>query len=89
MPPTALRGRLPLLPLLDGSGCTDRVFLRPRSSLPRRSGRCLPATAPTRRMRTRPLDGVTQKPRNGVYKEGVKGSLSVARASGLRQQVVS
>ena len=29
---------------------------RPRSSLPRRSGRCLPATAPTRRMRTRPLD---------------------------------
>jgi hypothetical protein len=29
---------------------------RPRSSLPRRSGRCLPATAPARRMRTRPLD---------------------------------
>jgi hypothetical protein len=50
--PTALWGRLLRRPLLHRSS----PLRRPRSSLPRRSGRCLPAAAPTRRLRTRPLD---------------------------------
>ena len=50
--PTALWRRLLRRLLLHRSSPPRR----PRSSLPRRSGRCLPATAPTRRMRTRPLD---------------------------------
>ena len=50
--PTALWGRL-LRRLLLHRSCAPR---RPRSSLPRRSGRCLPAAAPARRMRTRTPD---------------------------------